>query len=132
MKERVLGILMLFVIIGAFAWYGSVPWRTFDAKIVPPAEIVQQGTISEIWIDADRRYVQVKFNDGTCRKCTISTVGLYRTNQATAIIGRINHGYSGWDHVAMDIGLPSNAYWRLRSAGWSPWRHQVHIKDLSI
>ena len=133
MKERILGIMALFVIIGAFAWYASVPWCTFDAQIVPPAEVIQQGSISEVWINQDDQhtYVNVLFKDGTTRKCTFSTVGLYRSAKPEAIIGKINHGYQGWDHVAMDIGLPASAYWRLRSAGWSPWRHQIRIKDLS-
>src|SRR3989344_1496638 len=102
----------------------SIPGRSFNGKITPPAEIVQEGLISKVWLSSedDRYYVNVIFSAGEQRhrKCTLSTVGLYVSSSAEAIIGRIptNPREESWEYTAIDVGLEKADYWRLRQAGW--------------
>jgi len=133
MKQRLLNttavVFGLVTLVTIAAYLFSIPWRTFNRAITPTPQIIQAGAINEIWIDhGSRTYVNVLFQDGTKRKCTITTVGLFRSSNASAIIGRIDHGYPGWNHTAMDVGLPASAYWRVRWAGWSPFRHKIRIE----
>lgn len=122
--------LILFVTLAAY-WF-SIPWRTFDRRIEPTPKTIQAGIISDAWItnEKNRTYVHVHFTDGTHRKCTIGGVGLYRSTEPEALIGKLNYGYRGWDFIALDIGLPSKEYWKLRRAGWPMFTtpHEIRLE----
>ena len=116
----------------------SIPGRTFDSATMAPPEVIQEGLVEKVWISSEngKYYANVQFTAGEKRhrKCTLSTTGLYQSDRAQAIIGKVddpNSDWETWSYMAMDIGLPATEYWQLRRAAWPFWGERF-IEEITI